>query len=630
MNDGSPTLEVGFAIETGGSFEQLLQLQRVMDSAEAKIVADAANIERATGGMVKLGGATAQVTVFGNAATREMANATRATNQAERSGEALVRQMQRQVDTFGKTASEVRNMRAEMRALAAEQRGLTELAGRIRSLNAEMNRLESAGGSAAGAVDRNLGAVRTSGRLAGSDISNLAFQFQDLGVQMAAAAGSSAPLKMAFMALLQQGSQIQGIMSQAGVGIGEVFRQFGLMTGILREVGTAEKAIAGAKEATAAANGSVTTSNIAVGATAKSAAVAERELAAAFAAAAGGAQGAAAANAQVAASNGAAAASAGRLAVVMTPLGMTAAVAAVALGGFALGVRALQEEANEGAPMKAYAASLGLTAKEIRNLDDVTVTFGDTTKAVFQVAGAAIWGSIGPAVTSTWKVMQEWLAAIGSETKRAVNHLIGLWVGGFNAVRATWSMLPAVIGDAFFGTVNAGVDAINALVRTSVSGLNMLVEQANRILPNALQLPTVKAGQVDRVKNEHAGAAAKAGKAWSSAIKEAVKVDYLGDFAAKASSAIDAQAEKNARTRLRKQMEEKGYLDPEKGKEDEAKVDRHAERLAREADAVEAQIRNLYALAAAYKVSGAEALIAEARSRQSLRRSRSGPTSRSW
>src|SRR3546814_14502732 len=34
-------------------------------------------------------------------------------------------------------------MRAEMRALDAEQRGLTELAGRLRAASAEMNRLEA-------------------------------------------------------------------------------------------------------------------------------------------------------------------------------------------------------------------------------------------------------------------------------------------------------------------------------------------------------------------------------------------------------------------------------------------------------------------------------------------------------
>lgn len=68
-------------------------------------------------------------------------------------------------------------------------------------------------------------------KLAGHHMQNLAFQFQDLSVQMIAAAGSSAPLKMAFMAMMQQGAQINGIMSQAGIGIKGVAAAFLAMAG---------------------------------------------------------------------------------------------------------------------------------------------------------------------------------------------------------------------------------------------------------------------------------------------------------------------------------------------------------------------------------------------------------------
>lgn len=141
----SPTLEVGFTIDTGGSFSELAQLQAMMGSTEAKIVGDAKMIETATRGMVNLGGATAQMTAFGSAATREMENTRRATASAEKAGEGMVRQLQRQAETYGKTTVEIRNMRAEQRALAAEGQGLTELAGRLRAANAEMVRLESGG-----------------------------------------------------------------------------------------------------------------------------------------------------------------------------------------------------------------------------------------------------------------------------------------------------------------------------------------------------------------------------------------------------------------------------------------------------------------------------------------------------
>ena len=65
-------------------------------------------------------------------------------------------------------------------------------------------------------AQNDLNATATLGK---HHVQNLVYQFQDLGVQLAAAAGSSAPLKMTLMALFQQGSQIQGVMSQAGIGV---------------------------------------------------------------------------------------------------------------------------------------------------------------------------------------------------------------------------------------------------------------------------------------------------------------------------------------------------------------------------------------------------------------------------
>jgi hypothetical protein len=640
MYDGSPTLEVGFAIDTGGSFGELAQLQSLMDSAEAKIVADAASIERATGGMLNLGGAKASMTAFGATATKEARSAARELNRVEKAGEALSRQMERDAAAFGKSRDELRAMKVEAAAAAAEQQGLTELAQRLRAqeadlfaqkvaaarqarfeteaaaeaeqraavqaaaavqaqasaaqrlardkaqlaavvrgsqaaqeadaaaaerlrmatdplyaatsrLNAEIaesTRLYYAGATApaeyarqqevlAGrlreveqqhsVVSRGIGAVGTNGKLAGHHMQNLAFQFQDLGMQMVAAANSSDPLKMGLMALMQQGTQIQGIMGQAGIGIRGVGAAFLAMS----------KSIL--------------------------------------------------------------------LATVTNPLLLGTAVAIGAVVG---AIKLLQSTANQGAEMKSYAASLGLTAKEIRNLDNVTVTFGDTTKAVFQVAGRAIWGAIGPAVTGAWDVMKEWISWIFTHVKSGANFIIGGFVGAYNAIKKTWSMFPAAMGDIFYSAVNASIEAINTLIRKTVDGLNSFISSANGVLGAfGLNLPTLSAPQIAKAKNEFAGAAAEVGKAGAAEVQKAMGVDYLG----RVGGAIADQARKNARDRLRKQAEEQGYLDPEKDKA--AKADKHAERLARENEAIEAKIRNLYALAEAYKISGAEALIAEAR-----------------
>ena len=50
----------------------------------------------------------------------------------------MAAQLDRQLSVFGKTASEVRGLKAETAALAAEQAGMAELAGRIRIKEQEL------------------------------------------------------------------------------------------------------------------------------------------------------------------------------------------------------------------------------------------------------------------------------------------------------------------------------------------------------------------------------------------------------------------------------------------------------------------------------------------------------------
>jgi len=449
MDDGTPTLEVGFAMETGGAFAELMRFADFFDDKTMQIVRQVAAVEKATGGMMQVGAATARISSFSAASTRELANVRREKVRTEKVGERLIAQLEREAFAMGKSRDQMRDAKVAATALAAAQQGNTDLAARLHAatrqrtfaaeaaaeaeqraaaqavaarqseaaaiaraarehdqlaaavreshaaqiadasaadrlrmatdplyaatsrLNAEIaesTRLYYAGATAPAeyarqqevltgrlrdveqqhaVVNRGIGAAGTTGKLTGYHMQNLAFQFQDVGIQMAAAANSSQPFKMAMMAVLQQGAQIQMIMSQSGVGI--------------RAVGAAFVDMSKKILITAATNPYL----LAIGAT---------------------------------------------------------------IGLFAGAVKALQNAANSGTDMKEYAKSLGLTTKEIRNLDNVTVTFGDTAKAVFQVTGRTIWEEIGPAVTSSWDVMKEWTAWIFSGVKSAANFLIGAFV----------------------------------------------------------------------------------------------------------------------------------------------------------------------------------------------------------
>lgn len=590
MEDDSPGLGVGFAIDAGGSFEMLRQLETAMDSTEAKIVKEASSIERATAGMINLGGATAAVTTFGNATTREMQNVIRDKARAERAGERLVRQLEREIDAFGKTKAELRQMRAEEAALAAERTGNSDLARRIREQESELwakeafaarqaaiakaNAAEDAAAAEARAVamvnaqllernrlqaalDRTMGTDRAratdagatfsalaareadaeaasknaaaaaterlarehaqlaaelqasyaaqqsnaaaaerirlatdplyaatsrlnaeieestrlylagatapaeyarqqevltarlrdvtaqherangaisgvggTGKIAGHHMQNLAFQFQDLGLQMAAAAGSSDPLKMGLMAVMQQGTQIQGIMSQAGIGVRGVAGAFASMT----------KSVLLA----AAAN------------------------------------------------------------PVLWALGAAAAFVAVGFGD-------LKKSVADDSGMAAYAKSAGLTKAELEKLGDTGLSVGDVFRGLWRTFDEAtgIADTFGEVKDAVIARMQELVRGTGRE----IAAIYGFFVGAYDAIIATWNRMPGALGDVFVQAVNAAVTAINALVQKSVAGMNWVIEQANKVLPEFAQLGRLSVGTIGSISNQWAGQAAAGGEA---------------------------------------------------------------------------------------------------------------------
>lgn len=500
-------------------------------------------------------------------------------------------------------------------------------------------------------------------QLRSNDLINIGFQLQDIFVSLAAGQN---PL----IVMIQQGAQLGGIMAQTGVSAGAMAKaimgmfivstptaaavatlaaaqtsltaaqaaattsgtaaaissaELAVATEVAaaaavadanaqRTLALAQAAVASSAIADAAALAALTAAQAAAGLTAAELTAAEAAVAtsttagarASDLAAAAAARLAAAHTAQAAAASAAAAASTAALAPWLAALAPIIAAMAAAAGA----IKLLQNAANSGADMDAYAKSLGLTAKEIRNLDDVTITFGDTTKAVFQLAGAAIWSGIGPAVTSVWDTMKEWAAWIFTGIKDATNFIIGGMVGAYNTITKTWKMLPAAIGDSFYSAVNASIDAINLLVRRAVAGINLIGAQANRILPAAFQLPTLTAGQINGVTNQYKGMAKKVNEIAEQEIKAAQSKDYLGDAGRALVGAVSGRAAQIAQNRIKADAEAKGYLDPEKP--EKAKGDKRAENLAREAAAMEVAIKGLYDLAAAYGVSDAAAIKAAA------------------
>lgn len=104
----------------------------------------------------------------------------------------------------------------------------------------------------------NTGRMGETAGLSRHHVQNLAFQFQDLGIQMVAAANSGAPLRGVLTAFAQQGSQISGIMMQAGIGVSGLVKQLVSGTAAFLAANPAILAVAAVLGVAAAAFGIMT------------------------------------------------------------------------------------------------------------------------------------------------------------------------------------------------------------------------------------------------------------------------------------------------------------------------------------------------------------------------------------
>jgi len=715
MDDSSPALEVGFVIDTGGSFGELIQLQAAMNSTEAKVLADATKIERATRGMVDVSGGTSNIVAFGNAASRELQTARMAMASVEKAGERMVAQLERQNSTFGKTREEIRAMNAEFRATAAEQKGLTELAQRIRAEEAALfdkefaaarratqaaeaaaeakfdaankaaraaemeaqaireadhayqlfeshrrqglaawKEVEAAQARAAAeaavngqlleqsrlqaALDRTSGADRPSATDAGASFSALSAKFaedearaartaaaevkqlanehdrlaamvrgsHDAQVADAAAAEqlrtSTDPLYAATKRLNAEIAESTRLYHSGATAPAEYARQQDVLTGRLRQVGQAHDEMGGAmrKSGGALKNIAVQLPDITQGLLTgqKPMQVLIQQGAQIFQVAQmaeGGLKGFAA--------------EVGGLAVAFLPAIAVASVAGVALYRW-------KQQIDDDAGMKKFADGLGLTHKEMKKLGDVSVTTGDMVAGVWKtISDGMNAGGSGKSIMdylfspNDAQQVQGFLASIYGTFTGTYAAIVELWSSISTSVSAYVSAAAAAVAQ-FFAPVVAAAQWAGNWISEIFSSIYNRVSGWLKSIGSAISDyagPILKAmGQSDTA-TAVTSAGSNLGKAFGKGYAQGAGqvINGTNAFVSKAAGNIIDKAHERL---TKKSNEIKADRTPKK-----TPVDRHAESLVRDAEAVEAQIRNLYALAKAYGVSDAAALIAEAR-----------------
>lgn len=526
----------------------------------------------------------------------------RASNEAERAARSQIAAIKSVTDALQEQARAARDLASARGSAGAAPPAGSRPAPSSRGGGSAAPIVAGAAAAASGvrAATTEMNNYSSASKLASHHSINLAFQMQDLSMQMAMAAQSSRPLSMGLMALFQQGTQIQGIAMQSGAS----YKQLGMamleMMGIVKTVTAVEEAhalaLATSKAAGISSSAAAAASNVAAAETAVALAVAQQALAVTALEAAAAQTALAVANGNLAAAEGAAAIASQAQAVAQRELGIASeaanaktvrsitrlgrggliALAALVVGY--MGARDAAEDLNETTSKADLTKGLGLTKKELKELEDVTVTTGDVIKGTFLAVGDAIPQEIKDALDDMSKAWDEaWDWAMG-KVKDAGNYIIGSMVGAYRTLIKVWEKLPDAIGDLFFTAVNQAIEGINAILKASVDGINSFMDKADAAMGTDL-FGHIDAPTLDKVKNEYAGAAKEVGDTAAAEMKKALGRDYLGE----AGAALKKRILGVTRDRLKDQADKIIDDRPEKAekKAKKAKEDHTAEKRAK-------------------------------------------------
>ena len=111
--------------------------------------------------------------------------------------------------------------------------------------------------------------------------------------------------------------------------------------------------------------------------------------------------------------------------------------------------------------------------------------------------------------------------------KSGINFIIGGFVGGYNTIKKTWSMLPAAIGDAAIQAANNAISAIDRMINKAIKSINGLIYNYNAVFGSDIGMIGEVAGT--KFDNPYAGTADKVSGIASAEIGAVQNVDYVGN-----------------------------------------------------------------------------------------------------
>lgn len=403
------------------------------DLASLKISVDSTDVRRADADLAEMSNSAGRTSASMDrmvAANNRMSAALQTSNKATIDAVKYINGLQYELETVGKSALQLKAIEIRM---AAARAPTAELQQEIRSLGAQLLIAERNADRASGGAATGITGMGNSSKLASHHSLNLFHQLNDVFVSLSS---GQKPMTV----FIQQGSQIGGIMAQAGIGVGGLAR-----------------ALLGM-------------------------------------------------------------ASAAAMAVLTNPLLLAAAAAAAAAF---IAFKSFQSAVEDTGALKEYANSLGLTAKEMKELGPVGITAMDVIKGVWKTISDGL--GLQRVFSAIGTFFSQLFSGIADVAVDLTAGLYGVFVGTYRGIIKVWDMLPAAFGDLVISAVNATIRGLERMINLAIGAINQLVTQANKIL-SLLQMPTlslVPKIDIPEIQNQYAGAANRAAGAFVGEIRNA-------------------------------------------------------------------------------------------------------------
>lgn len=206
------------------------------------------------------------------------------------------------------------------------------------------------------------------------------------------------------------------------------------------------------------------------------------------------------------------AALAGVLATAAPVLAVLAPIV-LAVGAIGSAFAIAAKEINDG--NRDLIKTLGLTKDQLKKVGEEGITMGDVLKGTWRAAAKALGEAFGPEIKAVRSAFREWYDELVANTVKEIKAIVGGFVGAFEAIKATWRMFPAAIGDGVIMGVNATLKAVESMVNGAIGLLNKLIGGANGLAEKvglSLKIPTLNLVDVPELQNRYAGQMAKAGQ----------------------------------------------------------------------------------------------------------------------